>query len=260
MHLFVRGCCHIGDAAACAVTSSTRGGVGGRVGRRGRHLTGTSVSSDINSPCTWESGIITRRGHAPWNGSAAEIWGSGHTGLSKEMRAIFFKYGLPSCVSVFVWDTAGGKEQETKICMCMGSGRPICEYKKTSVSVWVNNSVSLKRWWCHISTEEKTALYMSWCQTSNVKTKLYGTKIGPSHYNQQICYRFKKINVMLHSEMYIQLAFSFCHAAQLLSSVWNKIMYSSRVHWLLGVSSTMCIFLLCTILTLSLVSTYNIEQ
>ncbi len=58
--------------------------------------------------------------------------------------------------------------------------------KKTSVSVWVKNSVSLKRWWCHISTEEKTSTYKVLSQTNNIKTKLYGTKIGPSHYNQHI--------------------------------------------------------------------------
>lgn len=186
MRVFVRGCCHIGDAAACAVTSSTRGGVGGRVGKRGRHLTGTSVSSDINSPCTWESGIITRRGHAPWNGSAAEIWGSGHTGLSKEMRAIFLSMGHHGvCLCLCEIQQEGKSKKQRNVCVWDQIGL-YANMKKTSASVSVKNSVSLKRWWCHshISTEEKTALYMSWCQTNNVKTKLYGTKISYSHYNK----------------------------------------------------------------------------
>lgn len=133
------------------------GRLGGRVGRRSGRLTGTSVSSDINSPCTWESGIITRRGHTPWNGSAAEIWGSVDTQPRPRKWAFFFQVW----VVVFVWDTAREKEQEeSNVCVWDQLGLqyvPVtaCYLNKTSPSLSGKKFASLKQSCSY--TEENSA-------------------------------------------------------------------------------------------------------
>lgn len=102
--------------------------------RRRGHLIGTSVSSDINSPLylrEWNN-------HAPWNGSAARIWRSGHTRLSKEMKAIFLKpWKALMCMCANVLECEKwGRKHVTYSCYFKGAPLPYAELHCSEHSWW----------------------------------------------------------------------------------------------------------------------------